>query len=108
MKKTLPGPRTTNTYSSQPELPDQPLPGLIAPSVQLGTEVLWWGRVHDLHSGYLPVDARGCDGQGHGQGPREPGVGAGVIHCRLEWSEKATWEDLGDRGKLPGEEQDRQ
>lgn len=26
-----------------------------------------------MHSGYIPIDARGGDGQGHGQGPWELG-----------------------------------
>lgn len=40
--------RTTNTYSSQPELPDRPLPVLMEPSMQLGIEVLGWEQMSNF------------------------------------------------------------
>ena len=47
-KKDFPALRTTNTYRSQPELPDQPLPTLVEPSMQLGIEVLGWEQMPNL------------------------------------------------------------
>lgn len=44
-KKDFAALRTTNTYRSQPELPDQAVSIPVEPSMQLGIEVLGWEQM---------------------------------------------------------------
>lgn len=50
----------------------------------------------------------GLDGQGHGQGPPEPGGRAGRTHCGLSGQEKPHGRIWGTEESFLGEEQNRQ